>query len=111
MIVPTVKFVLYGSFACKRACGGGYLSGGKRQTYHAEKSPNLAPTYIPINPFDPALLLDISIFLQIDDELKIRSTNWKCGDEALVDPVATMFLPWKMNGGEKFLTRVVAIVG
>jgi hypothetical protein len=30
MIVPTVKFVLYNSIACKRVCGSGYLLGGKR---------------------------------------------------------------------------------
>lgn len=37
-IVPTV--VPHGSLACKRACGGGYLSGGKRQAYHAGKTLN-----------------------------------------------------------------------
>lgn len=30
----------HGSLACKRACGGGYLSGGKRQAYHAGKTLN-----------------------------------------------------------------------
>jgi hypothetical protein len=58
-IVPTVKFVPHGSLACKRACGGGYLSGGKRQAYHAGKTPNQPPTYLPTKPFDPALLLGI----------------------------------------------------
>jgi len=39
--------------------GGGYLSGGKRQAYHAGKTPNQPPTYLPTKPFDPALLLGI----------------------------------------------------
>jgi hypothetical protein len=34
MIVPTIKFVLQDSTACKRAYGGGYLLGRKLQTYH-----------------------------------------------------------------------------
>jgi hypothetical protein len=34
MIVPTVKFVLIDGLVCKKAyVGGGYLLGGKRQTY------------------------------------------------------------------------------
>jgi hypothetical protein len=37
------------------------------------------------------LLLDISIFSQIEDELEIRSTNQKRGDEALIEPVTVMF--------------------
>jgi hypothetical protein len=48
---------------------------GNRQAYNARKTPNLPPIYLPINPFDLALLLDISVFSQIDDELDIRSTN------------------------------------
>jgi hypothetical protein len=79
IIVPTVKFVLHDSLACKIVCCGGYLSGGKRQVYHAGKIPNLPPTYLLTNPFDPALLLDI------------RSTNRKSGDEALAKPVTTIF--------------------
>jgi hypothetical protein len=46
MIVPTVKFMVHGSLACKKAYDGGYLSGGKRQTYFVEKTSNLSPTYI-----------------------------------------------------------------
>jgi hypothetical protein len=38
MIIPIVKFVLYDNLACKRVYGG-YLSGGKRQTYQAGKTP------------------------------------------------------------------------
>jgi hypothetical protein len=60
MILSTIKLMLHDSLACKKACGG-YLSGRKHQAYHAEKTPNLALTYLPTNPFDPALLLDISI--------------------------------------------------
>ena len=42
MIVPTVKFVLIDGLVCKKAyVGGGYLLGGKRQTYQAGKTPNL----------------------------------------------------------------------
>jgi hypothetical protein len=37
------------------------------------------------------LLLDISIFSQIEDESKIRSMNRKRGDEAPTEPVITMF--------------------
>jgi hypothetical protein len=38
------------------------LSFGKCQAYRTENTINLPPTYIPTNPFDPALLLDISFF-------------------------------------------------
>jgi hypothetical protein len=41
MIVPTVKFVLHDSLTCKRANGGGYLLGGKREVYFVEKTSNL----------------------------------------------------------------------
>jgi hypothetical protein len=75
--------VLYISLTCKRVCGGGYLLYGKRQAYHVRKTINLPPTYLLTKPFDPALLLDISVFLQINDEPEIRSTNQKRGDEAL----------------------------
>jgi hypothetical protein len=33
IIVSTVKFMLYDSLVCKRAYGGGYLLGGKRQAF------------------------------------------------------------------------------
>jgi hypothetical protein len=36
---------------------------GKRQNYHAGKTHNLPPTYLPTKPFNPTLLLDIMIFL------------------------------------------------
>ena len=80
MIVTTVKFVLYNSLACKKVCDDGYLLGGKRQTYHMGKTPNLPLTYLPIKLFTPSLLFVISVFYY---ELEIRSTNWKRGDEAL----------------------------
>jgi hypothetical protein len=38
MIVPTVKFVMHDSLACKRAYGGGYLLDGKRQAYFVGKA-------------------------------------------------------------------------
>jgi hypothetical protein len=41
MIVHTVKFMLYGSLACKKVYGGGYVSDGKGQAYHAGKTYNL----------------------------------------------------------------------
>ena len=44
----TLKFMLHDSLACKRAYGGGYLLGGKRQAYHAGNTINLPPTYFPI---------------------------------------------------------------
>jgi hypothetical protein len=53
MIVPTIRFELHDSLACKNPCGGGYLSGGKRQNYHAGKTPNLPPTYLLTKPFQP----------------------------------------------------------
>jgi hypothetical protein len=61
--------------ACKRTCGGGYLSYEKCKAYHAEKTINLLLIYLPIKHFNLALLLDISVFSQIDDELEIQSTN------------------------------------
>jgi hypothetical protein len=66
MIIHIVKFVMHDSLTCKRACGGGYLLGGKCQSYHAGKTPNLPTTYLPTKPFDLALLLDISVFSQIN---------------------------------------------
>jgi hypothetical protein len=68
MIIPIIKFVLYDNLACKRVYGGGYLSGGKRQTYHAGKTPNLPLTYLPIKYFNLMLLPVISVF---DDEPEI----------------------------------------
>jgi hypothetical protein len=91
MILPNVKFVLHDSLACKRACDGGYLSCGKRQTYHAGKTPNLPSTYPPTKFIDVALMLYISAFSLFDDEPEIRSMNRKHGDEALAEPVTTMF--------------------
>jgi hypothetical protein len=70
MIVYTVKFVLYNSIPCK-------------------KTPNLPPTYLPTKSFDPMLLLDISVFSRIDDELEIGSTNQKHSDEVLAEPIMT----------------------
>jgi hypothetical protein len=46
MIVPTVKFMLHDSLACKRAYDGGYLLGGKRQAYFVGKTSNLSLTYL-----------------------------------------------------------------
>jgi hypothetical protein len=68
MIVPNVKFMLHESLACKRAYGGGYLLGGKRQNYFIGKTSNLPLTYLPIKPFNLVLLLVISVF---DDEPEI----------------------------------------
>jgi hypothetical protein len=38
MIVPTFKFVMYNSLACKNVCDAGYLLGGKRQAYDTRKT-------------------------------------------------------------------------
>jgi hypothetical protein len=46
MIVATVKFMLHDSLACKRAYGGGYLLGRKRQAYFVGKTSNL-PRVVP----------------------------------------------------------------
>jgi hypothetical protein len=73
--------MLHDSLACKRAYGGGYLLGGKRQTYHTEKTPNLQLTYLPIKPFNLALMLVISVFY---DELKAR---WRSSRQAGHDGV------------------------
>jgi hypothetical protein len=62
MIVPNVKFVMHGSLAYKNVCCGGYLSSGKQQSYHVEKTSNLPQTYLPTKPFAPTLLMDISGF-------------------------------------------------
>jgi hypothetical protein len=96
MIVPTVKFVLYSSLACRKVCGGDYLLGAKRQAYHTGKTPKLPLTYLPINLFSSSLLLVISVF---DYEPEIRSTNRKRGDEALASwSRRCSRLPRKMNG-------------
>jgi hypothetical protein len=68
MIIPTVKFILYDSLACKRVYSGGYLLGGKRQANFTGKISNLPLTYLPIKLFNLALLLVILVF---DDELEI----------------------------------------
>jgi hypothetical protein len=68
MIIPTVKFTLHDSLACKRVYGGCYLLGGKRQDNFTGKISNLSLTYLPIKPFNLALLLIISVF---DDEPEI----------------------------------------
>jgi hypothetical protein len=68
MIASTVKFMLHDSLACKRAYGDDHLLGGKRQTYFMGNTSNLLLTYLPIKPFDLALLLVISVF---DDEPEI----------------------------------------
>jgi hypothetical protein len=52
----------------KRAYSVGYLLGGKCQAYLVGKTSNLPLTYLPIKPFNLALLLVISVF---DDELEI----------------------------------------
>jgi hypothetical protein len=62
MIVPIIKLVLYDNLAYKKVYGGDYLSGGKRQTYHTEKTPNLPLSYLTIKLFTPSLLLVISVF-------------------------------------------------
>jgi hypothetical protein len=56
MIVPTGKFMLHDSLACKRAYGGGYLLAGKRQAYHVGKTSKLSTNYLPTKPFDLTLL-------------------------------------------------------
>jgi hypothetical protein len=38
MIIPTIKFMLHDSLACKRAYGGGYLLSGKSQAYFLKKN-------------------------------------------------------------------------
>jgi hypothetical protein len=65
MIVATVKFMMHDSLIYKATYGGGYLLGGKRQTYFAGKTSNLPLTYLAIKPFNLALMLVISVF---DDE-------------------------------------------
>ena len=72
----------------KRAYGGGYLLGRKRQPYFVVKTSNLSLAYLPIKPFNLALLLVISVF---DDEPKTRSMNRKRGDEALAKLVTPLF--------------------
>jgi hypothetical protein len=69
MIVPTVKFMLHDSLACKRVYAGGYLLGGKYQAYFVGKTSNLPLTYLTIKPFNLALMLVILVF---DDELEAR---------------------------------------
>jgi hypothetical protein len=88
MIVPTAKFVLYSSLACKNICGDGYLLDGKHQAYHTGKTPNLPLTYLSIKLFTASLLLVISNFYY---EPEIRSTNRKHGDKDLAKLVTTMF--------------------
>jgi hypothetical protein len=68
MIVCTIKFMLHDSLACKRAYDGRYLLGGKREAYHVRKTINVLLIYLSIKHFDLTLLLDISVFSQIDDE-------------------------------------------
>jgi hypothetical protein len=80
--------MLHDSLARKRAYGGDYLLGGKRQTYFVGKTSNLPLTYLTIKSFNLTLLLVISVF---DVESEIRSTNRKCGDEALAELVTTTF--------------------
>jgi hypothetical protein len=88
MIVPTIKFVLYRSLACKKVCGGGYLLGGKRQAYQTEKTPNLPLTYLPIKLFTPSLLLVISVFLLwTRDPIDEPEARWRNSREL----VTTMF--------------------
>jgi hypothetical protein len=96
MIIPIVKFVLYDNLACKKVYGGCYLSGGKRRTYQAGKTPKLPLSYLPIKSFNITLLLVILVF---DDEPEIRSTNRKHDDEALAELVTTMF--WVAPKNEK----------
>jgi hypothetical protein len=76
MIVPTIKFMLHDSFACKRASGVGYLLGRKRQAYFVGKTSNVPLTYLTIKAFDLALLLVISVFYDEPedpiDESKVR---------------------------------------
>jgi hypothetical protein len=69
MIVPTVKFVMHDSLACKRAYGGGYLLDGKRQAYFVGKTSNIPLTYLTIKPFNLVLMLVILVF---DDEPEAR---------------------------------------
>jgi hypothetical protein len=52
------------------------------------KTPNLSLTYLPIKLFTPSLLLVILVFHY---EPEIRLMNRKHGDEALAEPVTTMF--------------------
>jgi hypothetical protein len=88
MIVPTVKFMLYDSFACKRDYSSDYLLGGKRQAYFVGKTFYLPLTYLTIKSFNLTLRLVISVF---DDEPEIRSTNRKRGDEVFAELVTAMF--------------------
>jgi hypothetical protein len=69
MIVPTIKFILHDSLACKRVYAGAYILGGKRQAYFVGKTSNLPLTYLTIKPFNLMLMLVISVF---DDELEAR---------------------------------------
>jgi hypothetical protein len=81
-IVATVKFMLHDSLACKRAYGGGYPLGRKRQAYFVGKTSNLPLTYLTIKPFNLALMLVISVFLTMTghpiNELKAR---WRSSRE------------------------------
>jgi hypothetical protein len=81
MIVPTVKFMLHDSLACKRVYAGGYLLGGKHQAYFVGKTSNLPLTYLTIKPFNLALMLVILVF---DDELEAR---WRSSRRAGHDDV------------------------
>jgi hypothetical protein len=109
MIVTIVKFVLCDTFACKRACGG-YLSFGKRQTYHTGNTINLSLTYLPTKPFDLALLLDISAdWRWTRDPIDEPKTWWRSSSRARHDDV--IGCPRRWTDGEKFPTGVSPKLG
>jgi hypothetical protein len=110
MIMPTVKFMLHGSLACKRAYDGGYLLGGKCQVYFTGKTSNLPLTYLPIMPFNPALLLVISFFLWwVGDPIDEPEARWRSSRRVSYNDVLGCPRRW-MDGG-KFLARFVARIG
>jgi hypothetical protein len=95
MIVPTVKFVLYSSLACKKVCGGGYLLGGKRQAYHTRKTPNLSLTYLLIKLFTLLLLRVAVTWMMV---VLLRGYR---GDESMIDGLRCyggMYL-YRLGGG------------
>jgi hypothetical protein len=97
----------------KNACCGGYLSSGKQQTYHMEKTSNLPQTYLPTKPFAPTLLMDISGFF----------VDWRWTGDWINEPEAwrrrsrraghgdVLGYHERWTDGEQFLVGVVSRVG
>jgi hypothetical protein len=109
-IVATVKFMLHDSLAFKRAYGGGYPFGRKRQAYFVGKTSNLPLTYLTIKPFNLALMLVISVFLTMNrtSDQRTKSMVTKLSRTGHGDVLGC---PRRWTNGEKLLTEVVARVG